>query len=106
PALGVTGSAIGAAVARGAKAPLVKRKPAERPSEATLRRLEKLKAWRKRQAREMGVESDIILPKTYVHYLAENPPHDAAELARVMARLPWRLEHFGDQILEVLGAKK
>jgi ribonuclease D len=100
------GEAFLAAVARGVEAPLVKRKPAERPNEAMLRRLEKLKAWRKRQAQEMGVESDIILPKTYVHYLAENPPRDAAELAKVMVRLPWRLEHFGDQILEVLGEKK
>lgn len=94
-----------AAVARGAKAPLVKRKPANRPNEAMLKRLEKLKAWRKQRAQEMGVESDIILPKTYLQYLAEHPPRNADELAKIMARLPWRLEHFGDQILQVLGER-
>jgi ribonuclease D len=100
------GEAFLAAVRRGVDAPLVKRKPSERPSEAVLRRLEKLKAWRKRQAQAMGVQSDIILPKTYMHFLAENSPRDAAELAKVMAPLPWRLEQFGAQILEVLGEKK
>jgi hypothetical protein len=34
--------------------------------------------------------------------LAEKGPRTPAELAEVMEAAPWRLEHFGEQILEAL----
>jgi hypothetical protein len=67
--------------------------------------MEKLKVWRKKVGLEMGVESDIILPKPYLSALAENPPKDAGELAFAMKETPTRVERFGAQILIVLGGR-
>jgi ribonuclease D len=68
-----------------------------------LRRLEKLKNWRKTTAREMGVESDVVLPKVYLNALSEKPPRIMSELEIALAESPWRFRHFGPQILKMLG---
>jgi ribonuclease D len=91
------------AAKRGAEAPLVKREQAKRPNDATLKRLDKLKAWRKRLAQEKGVESDIILPKIYLNTLAERPPRSLRELESIMADSPWRFRNYGAQIHRLLG---
>jgi superfamily II DNA helicase RecQ len=87
------------------EAPLVERKQPETKDDAFLRRLEKLKVWRKKVGLEMGVESDIILPKPYLSKLAENPPSSADELAQVMKDTPTRVVKYGAQILKTLGVK-
>lgn len=97
------GSEILAATRRGAEAPLVKREQAKRPNDAALKRLDKLKAWRKRLAQEMGVESDIVLPRLYLSILAERPPKSIHELESIMADSPWRFSRYGVQIYRVLG---
>ena len=65
-------------------------------------RLEKLRDWRKQVAKEMKVESDIVLPKPYLQILAEHWPRNAQDLQALMAASPWRFENFGSQILKVL----
>ena len=97
------GNDILGATKRGTKAPLVTREQIQRPSEAALKRLEKLKNWRKTKAKELGVESDIVLPKVYLNGLAELPPESLTEVETVLADSPWRYQQFGGQILEVLG---
>ncbi|MGE5462614.1 MAG: ribonuclease D [Syntrophothermus sp.] len=97
------GNEILVAARRGADAPLVTREQIRRPTEAVLRRLEKLKNWRKSSAKEMGVESDIVLPKVYLNALAENPPKTRADLEAVLAESPWRFQQFGTQLLKILG---
>jgi ribonuclease D len=92
-------------IERGMKADLIKRKPAQRQDDAVLRRLEKLKAWRKKVGQEVGVESDIILPKPYMQVLAENPPKDRRELGLILEATPSRLEQYGGQILKILGGR-
>lgn len=99
------GDSVLSAVRRGASAPLVERKLVEAKNDAYLRRLEKLKVWRKKVGLEMGVESDVILPKPYVSAIAENPPKNMDELAIIMLGTPSRVEKYGAQILKVLGAK-
>jgi len=86
-------------------APLVGRKQVETRDDAFLRRMEKLKIWRKKIGLEMGVESDVILPKPYVSAIAENPPKNLDELASLMKESPSRVEKYGAQILKLLGAK-
>jgi len=98
--LGRWGAEILSAVGRGAEAPLVKRKQVQRPDDAVLRRMDALKAWRKKVAMQLGVESDIILPKPYLVLLAERGGRD---LNAILASSPSRLEQYGAQILEVLG---
>ena len=99
------GDGVLAAIRRGVGAPLVERRHTEAKNDAVLRRLEKLKVWRKNLGQEMGVESDVILPKPYLSALAENPPGNVEELALVMKGTPSRVEKYGSQILKVLGVK-
>ena len=99
------GDSVLSAVRRGMSAPLVERKHIEARNDAYLRRLEKLKVWRKKVGLEMGVESDVILPKPYVSAIAENPPKNMDELAIIMKGTPSRVEKYGAQILKVIGAK-
>jgi len=98
------GSEILEAVKRGTVAPLVEREQTRRPNEAMVKRLQKLKDWRKKVAEEIGVESDIILPKIYLNKLAEHPPKSMPELASIMNGSPTRFEKYGEQIYRLVGA--
>jgi ribonuclease D len=98
------GSEILEAVKRGTVAPLVEREQAKRPSDKTIRRLEKLKSWRKKIAQEMNVESDIVLPKVYLNSLAERPPRSLQELQTMMDDSPTRLKKFGEQLYRLVGS--
>ena len=93
------GAEILAAVARGSVAPLVHAVPHKRPDSAYLKRLDKLKTWRKKAAAEMDVESDVVLPRDLLLALAEN---GSADFRLILQASPWRLQHFGDQIGKVL----
>src|SRR5215216_685185 len=93
------GDEILAAVKRGSDAPLVEREQVRRPSDAMLRRLEKLKNWRKMRAKEMGVESDVVLPKVYLNSLAENPPRTLVDMKSFLADSPWRFQQYGAQLV-------
>jgi ribonuclease D len=74
-----------------------------RPPESVLRRLERLKTWRKKTAAKMGVESDIVLPRTIMTAIAECGPRTSEELENLMIDIPWRYRHFGEEILIALG---
>lgn len=97
------GNDILEATRRGLELPLVKREQAKRPSDALLRRLEKLKVWRKKLAKEMLVESDIILPKPYLTILAENPPKSLQDLEVAMKESPTRFGKYGAEIYRLIG---
>ena len=64
--------------------------------------MDALRNWRKQAALEMGVTSDVILPRDLLTELAEQNPRRSEELQVILQDVPWRLEHFGSQILEVL----
>lgn len=89
------------AVARGRERSPIKRASSPSPGRPYLRRLERLKQWRKKAAAEMGVESDVVLPRPLLLALAEGGP-DA--LQAVMSSSPWRWRRFGEQIAHVVGA--
>ena len=92
------------AVKRGTVAPLVEREQTKRPNDRTLKRLERLKNWRKKVAQDLSVESDIVLPKSYLNSLAENPPRSLQELESVMRDSPTRFSKYGEQIYRLVGA--
>ena len=100
------GRAVLEAVQRGQTAPLVKPTEIEKPSNAILNRLNKLKNWRKKKAEELGAESDIVLPRVYLMPLAEHNPRTLEALSVVMSDSPWRVEHFGAEILKSLGVNQ
>ena len=97
------GSQILAAARRGVDTPLVKQEQAKRPAEAVLKRLEKLKTWRKKTAEEMKVESDIVLPKKFLGMLSEQPPDSLDELESIMRDSPHRYHRYGVQIYRLIG---
>lgn len=99
------GTEILHAVARGRRAAPPKRQHAARPSNAFLRRMDLLNQWRKQSARRLHLESDILLPRNWMHAIAEKNPQTMEELAALMPDSPWRLKEFGGEILRVLAAK-
>lgn len=96
------GAGLLAAVEKGIVGPPAYRPMGQRPSDLIVWRLETLRNWRKLTAREMGVESDVVLPRDTLEVIAERGPHNQDELADIMGELPWRLDHFGSRILNTL----
>jgi ribonuclease D len=90
------------AVERGLKADPIQPRRHSKPDDRLLTRLDLLRDWRKEMARKMRVESDIILPRDLMVEIAENNPTCREELAEVMQTAPWRLDQFGEQILDRL----
>jgi len=79
------------------------RKPVKtRPSDSFMKRLDSLREWRKLKGKELKVESDVILPREYIEIVAGEAPTSLSELRPVMCEIPWRYEHFGKEIIEVL----
>jgi ribonuclease D len=74
-----------------------------RPDEQYLLRLENLRQWRKETARQLGVKSDVILPRDVLTSIAEKNPREKEQLASILGELPWRLEKYGEDILTVLN---
>ncbi len=77
-----------------------------RPTEDFLFRLDALRNWRKDMGQQMGVPSDVILPRDMLEQIAQASPQNLPELAELMGHLPWRLEKFGEQILDALERKE
>jgi len=97
------GRQILTAAKHGVDAPLVEREHPKRPNDAVIRRLEKLKVWRKKIAENLKVDSDIVLPKFYLGLLSETPPKSMDELQSVMSHSPNRFEKYGEQIYRLIG---
>lgn len=92
------------AVDRGLRSKPLKRTPNNhRIDEQHFTRIEILRAWRKQTAQIEGVPSDVILPRDVLLHIASVNPDRMEELAPVMVDLPWRIERFGQQILNALG---
>jgi ribonuclease D len=97
------GSGLLAAVERGVVGPPAYRPYSPRPDDQLMWRLEALRNWRKSTARALGVESDVILPRDIMEVIAERNPRNFEELSEIMTTIPWRLNRFGKQILELVG---
>jgi ribonuclease D len=90
------------AVRRGLNGKPLYRPANHRPDERMMNRLERLRAWRKQAGKNMGVESDVALPRDAMEHLAQAGPTTQEELEALMPDLPWRLEHFGPELLAAL----
>lgn len=90
------------AVKRGLQAGPLYAPRSPRPDDAYLQRLDALRSWRKQAGLDMGVASDVVLPRDLLTELAEQNPRGLDELQVILQDVPWRLEHFGGQILDVL----
>jgi ribonuclease D len=90
------------AVQRGQRASPIRLSRPPRANDAYLARLDALRQWRKAAAQDMGVESDVVLPKDLMYALAEKNPRKPQDLAEVLFHAPWRLEHFGLDLARIL----
>lgn len=90
------------AVKRGLQAGPLYQPRSPRPDDAFLQRLDALRSWRKQAGLDMGVASDVVLPRDLLTELAEKNPQEPEEMQLILQDVPWRVEHFGSQILNVL----
>jgi ribonuclease D len=97
------GAGLWQAYQRGLANPPLRRTRSPRPDDSFLHRLELLRDWRKTTGKSQKVESDIILPREIMETIAKVNPKNLDEMAQLMAQLPYRLEHYGQQILKVLN---
>ena len=93
------------AVNDGLNLPPIHLKSHRRPSQAYLNRLDAMKNWRKKAAKQMGVQSDIILPRDILENIVGKNPANLEELKVEMAEIPWRFDHFSTQIMNVIETK-
>ncbi len=96
------GKALLQAVQRGLQGKPIHRPRNMRPDERYMARIEALKQWRKLKAKELEVESDIILPRDLLSLLAAKNPLEKAALAECLQDVPWRQERYGEEILKVI----
>jgi ribonuclease D len=90
------------AVRRGLEAKPIHPPRAPRPSERFVVLVENLREWRKETAQDLGVQSDVVLPRDLLMEIAEKDPRQMQELSRLLQDVPWRMERFGQQILQVV----
>lgn len=64
--------------------------------------IEALRDWRKKTARSLGVESDVVLPRLLLEKIAYKQPENKAELNEILAESPWRSKHYGERIWSVV----
>ena len=98
------GEAVLRAVQRGLRAAPAYPPRSPRPDEAYLARVDALRYWRKKRAQNMGVNSDVVLPRDLLYKIASKGPENEEELSRILHRVPWRNKHFGEEILDVLAS--
>jgi len=96
-------AALWEAIERGRTAHPLQRPPIRPTNEQVLRRHENLKQWRKARALERGVESDIIISSEALWSLAQNPVQTLEALQEVARLGPWRLQHYGEELLRLLA---
>jgi len=103
--ISIFGYEILQAVWCGRKATLVYRPRTTRPKQTYLDHLNAINEWRKDAAKKIGVESDVVLPKGWMHTIAMQNPKTMQELTALMPQSPWRLENFGAEILMAINPK-
>jgi ribonuclease D len=101
--IGHHGRSILKAVQSGLKSEPPRRPSRPRPDDSFLQRMDNLRNWRKRTAQKLGVESDVVMPRVLLDKMAYKNPQSWDELNDILESVPWRLEHFGKDLLKVLA---
>ncbi len=71
----------------------------KRPKNSVLKRIDALREWRKVTGVELGVGSDVILPRDVLNRIAWAAPNCANALEEQMQDVPYRFARFGQDIL-------
>jgi len=73
-----------------------------RPHNAILERMDALQEWRKHTGQNLGVPSDVILPRDVLTRIAWDAPKDLGALEAQMWDVPYRFNRFGEQIFSII----
>lgn len=74
-----------------------------RPDPRTMDRYDALRAWRTEQARQRGVDPDVILTNEQLMTIARQAPATLDALAAINVMGPWKLSAYGPAILRQLS---
>ena len=74
----------------------------KRPANSVLARVDALREWRKVTGEQIGVPSDVILPKDVLTRIAWDGPKSLSGLEAQMQDVPYRFNRFGEEILGVI----
>jgi ribonuclease D len=75
-----------------------------RPYNSVQLRIEALLDWRKVTGKELGVPSDVVLPRDVLCRIARTNPSDLMSLKAQMFDVPYRFNRFGKEILSVTSS--
>jgi ribonuclease D len=73
-----------------------------RPHNAILDRMDALQEWRKHTGQNLGVPSDVVLPRDVLTRIAWAAPKDLGALEAQMWDVPYRFNRFGEQIFSII----
>lgn len=91
------------AVRAGEHAKLPKPPPRQPPAAPeTVELYTALREWRKKRARERGVESDVIISKDTLWELSQLMPESVEAMRNIAGLGPWRLATYGAEVLGVI----
>jgi ribonuclease D len=93
------------AIEQGLEGPPLRAPDVAREPDDVQERYDRLHNWRKLKARQRGVESDVILPRTALWDMARRPPRSLEDLAGIADFGPWRRETYGKEILALLSGR-
>jgi ribonuclease D len=74
-----------------------------RPDEQAQARYEALRQWRARTANARGVEVDVVMTNSTLMTIARANPQNRAALAELAVLGPWKLQTYGNSILQTLN---
>ncbi len=70
--------------------------------EAFQEALEKIRAWRKQKALDLGVEPSLVLNRKVMEEMARRKPSSRGEVEEIAGMELWRVEAFGGELVEAL----
>jgi len=73
-----------------------------RPKNSVLERIDALREWRKLTGRDLGVPSDVVLPRDVINRIAWADPNNMQALESQMQDVPYRFSRFGHEILDAI----
>ena len=74
----------------------------KRPANSILTRMDALREWRKDTGEQLGVPSDVVLPRDVLTRIAWDGPKGLSDLKKQMQDVPYRFNRFGKDILGVI----
>ena len=91
------------AVLAGKQAPPEYQPHYERPENGVLNRIDTLREWRKYTGQDLGVPSDVVLPRDVLNRIAWASPNSIKALEEQMQDVPHRFDRFGHEIIKIIN---